>query len=55
MSRVRENVDIEILDTRQVQFIEEDERALEVDVVICGTVHNEEAHTLREGLHVVNG
>lgn len=46
---------IVVLHARQVQFIHEDERVLNVDVVVRGAVDDEESHGLLESGHVGYG
>jgi hypothetical protein len=49
MIRVRENMDIVVLDGRQIQLVEEGQRILHVDVVVRDAVHDEEADGVCEG------
>lgn len=55
MIRVRKDMDVVVLDTREIQTVEQGERVLHVDVVVCDAVHDEEADVLRKRGHVADG
>ena len=52
---VRENVDVVILNTSQVQFIKQGQGVLKMDIVVWRAVHYQEAHVLLKGGHVRDG
>ena len=52
---VRENMNVVVLNTSQVQFIKQIQGVLEMDIVVWNAVHYQEAHILLEGGHVGDG
>ena len=52
---IREGVEIIVLYSRKIKFIEECQRALHVHVVVGNTMHHEEAYVARESSHVTDG
>lgn len=48
-------MEVVILDTGEVEFIEEGEGVLHMDVVVCDAVHYEEADVFLHGFHVGDG
>ena len=55
MIRIWENMNIVVLDAREVESIQEGERILHVDIVICYTVHHKKAHVTLESGHICDG
>jgi hypothetical protein len=54
MIAIRKDVHVIIFHAGEIEFIEECVCGLGVYIVICDTVHNEEAHILCEGGYVVD-
>ena len=52
--RVREGVEIVVLHAREVELVEQRERALHVHVVVAGAVHHQEADIALEAGHVAD-
>jgi len=54
MIRVREDLHVVVVDIRQVQLVDQYQSVLQMHVVICNTVHDQESNTLTQGLDVAD-
>lgn len=52
--RIGENMNVVILHTRDIEPIQESERVLQVDVVVCYAVHHQETHIALQSGHVAD-
>ena len=52
MIRVREGVEVVVRHTLEIEFVQQSERALHMNVVIRHAVHHEEADVALESSHV---
>lgn len=55
MIRIRENVIIIILNTRKIELVEQGKCVLQVHIIVCDTVHDEEADIARKSGRVGYG
>ena len=55
MIGIREDMNVVVLDTSQIKLVEQSECVLHVYVVVCNTVHDEEANILGQSLYVGYG
>ena len=55
MIRIRKHMIVVILHARQVKFVKEIERVLQVDIVVRHSMHHEEADVVLQGRHVRYG
>lgn len=54
MIRVREEMDIIILDTGKIKVVEKSICALRMDIVVGYSVHNQESHTFGQRVDIVD-
>ena len=52
MIRIRKDVIIVVLDSRQIELVQERQSILQVHVVVCYTVHDKEANSALKGSRI---